>query len=196
MGEYAFGVALRHGRLPRQVALYVGADPLRMQNSVTGPGGVFHFQLVNIRELDGETLLSSANTGDNVVAILTRLGREPDAVRRILKRIARGDGEERDQALAEFFILAALRKLTGEVKREAGRMPIQEDIMDDEVLGPIFRQSHTRGQIEVLARQIEKRFGGMLPQIRERLSSLTADQLDAISLRVLDANRIEDLFVQ
>ncbi len=34
MGEYSFGVGLRHGRLPRQVALYVGAEPLRMKNEV------------------------------------------------------------------------------------------------------------------------------------------------------------------
>src|SRR5580658_7245562 len=39
MGEYSFAVALRHGRLPRQVALYVGADSLRMPNEIAGPGG-------------------------------------------------------------------------------------------------------------------------------------------------------------
>src|SRR5580704_4368084 len=38
MGEYSFGVALRHGRIPRQIALYVGAEPLRMKNEVVGHG--------------------------------------------------------------------------------------------------------------------------------------------------------------
>lgn len=80
MREYSFAVALRHGRVPRQVALYVGAEPLRMKSVVTGPDWAFRFQLIDIRELDGETLLASGNMGDNVVAILTRLGREPDAV--------------------------------------------------------------------------------------------------------------------
>jgi hypothetical protein len=102
MGEYSFGVALRYGRLPRQVALYVGSEPLRMKNEIAGPGWMFRFDLVDIRELDGEQLLASENIGDNGIAILTRLGGEPDTVRRILKRIAGGSGEEREQALAEF----------------------------------------------------------------------------------------------
>lgn len=66
MGEYSFGVALPHGRLPRQVALYVGAEPLRMKDEIAGPGGVFRFDLVDIRDLDGELLLASDNPGDNV----------------------------------------------------------------------------------------------------------------------------------
>jgi hypothetical protein len=66
MGEYAFGVALRYGRLPRQVAFYVGAEPLRMKGEIEGPGWVFRFHLVDIRDLDGEVLLASDNTGDNV----------------------------------------------------------------------------------------------------------------------------------
>jgi hypothetical protein len=66
MGEYSFGVGLRYGRLPRQVALYVGAEPLRMKNEIAGPGGTFRFHLVDIRDLDGELLLASDNPGDNV----------------------------------------------------------------------------------------------------------------------------------
>ena len=34
MGEYSFAVGLRHGRLPRQVALYVGSEPLRMESEI------------------------------------------------------------------------------------------------------------------------------------------------------------------
>jgi hypothetical protein len=66
-GEYSFGVALRHGRLPRQVALYVGGEPLRMKNEIAGPGWAFRFHLVDIRDLDGELLLASDNPGDNVM---------------------------------------------------------------------------------------------------------------------------------
>jgi hypothetical protein len=43
MGEYSFGVALRHGRLPRQVALYVGAEPLRRRGGPQGLGRVGGF---------------------------------------------------------------------------------------------------------------------------------------------------------
>jgi len=194
MGEYSFGVALRHGRLPRQVALYVGAEPLRMTSEIAGPGWVFRYNLVDIRDLDGEALLASDNPGDNVIAILTQLGNEPDAVRRVLKRIAAGPPEEREEALAEFSIVAGLRKLTAEVKRETNRMPIQEDIMDDEVWGPWILQKRADGQVELLLELIEKKFGAIPPRVHERIASLKSNQIKAAAVRLLDAQRIEDLF--
>src|SRR5579863_6208070 len=124
MAEYLFGIGRQYGRLPRQVALYVGEAPLRMKDRVEGPDVSVRFHLVDIRDLDGERLLASADIGDNVLAVLTRLSEQPKAVRRILERIAAGQPEERDQALTELLILARLRRLSGAVKREAEKMPI------------------------------------------------------------------------
>jgi hypothetical protein len=196
MGEYSFGVALRHGRLPRQVALYVGSELLRMKNEIVGPGWVFRFHLVDIRDLDGELLLASDNPGDNVIAILTRLGGEPNAVRRVLKRISESPPEERDGALAELSIIAGLRSLTAEVKRKGKRMPIQEDIMDDEVWGPWLLQKRADAQMAMLRKLIEKKFGGIPSRIRKRLDALDPAQIEATCLRLLDAQRIEDLFAR
>jgi len=147
---------------------------------------------MDIRELDAENLLASENQGDTVVAILTRLGSEPYAAKRVLKRLATEPSEARHEAVDELSIIAGLRKLGGEVKRETSKMPIQEDIRDHDYFGPPIRQA----QIEILTMQIGKRFGVIPPQIRERLSSLSPGQIDAVSLRVLDANRIEDHFAQ
>jgi hypothetical protein len=190
MGEYSFAVALRHGRLPRQVALYVGADPLRMKNEIAGPGWVFRYHLVDIREFDGEILLASENIGDNILAILTRFGTEPGAVRRVINRIRDGPAEERDEALAELSIIAGLRELGGEVGREARKMPIQEDIRDHDYFGPLIRQA----EVDLMLGLIEKRFGAVPPRIHKRLAALKPDQFKAASLRLLDARRIEDLF--
>lgn len=89
-----------HGRLPRQVALYVSAEPLGMQGETAGPGWVFRFRLVDIRDLDLELLLC----------------------------------------------------------------------------------------------QIEKKFGAVPARIHERIALLEANQIEAAGLRLLDAQRIEDLF--
>ncbi len=62
MAEYLFGIG--HGRLPRQVALYVGEAPLRMKDRVEGPGVSVQFHLVDIRDLNGERLLASAHVGE------------------------------------------------------------------------------------------------------------------------------------
>ena len=196
MGQYSFGVGLRYGRLPRQVALYVGAEPLRMKNEIAGPGGAFRFDLVDIRDLDGELLLASDNPGDNVIAILTRLGNEPDAVRRVLKRIEAGPPDDRDEALAELLIISGLRGLDAEVTREANRMPIHGDIMDHSVIGPLIRQGRAEGQLALLTRLIEKRFGSIPPGIRKRIAALKPAQLERAGLRLLDAERIEDLFAR
>jgi len=166
-----------------------------MKNEIAGPDWTFRFHMVDIRDLDGELLLASDNPGDNVIAILTRMGSEPDAVRRVLKRVATAPAEARDEALAELSIVAGLRKLTAQVKREVN-MPIQEDIMDDEVWGPWILQNRAEAQMAMLRRQIEKKFGGIPPQIRERLDALEPAQIEATGLRLLDAQRIEDLFAR
>jgi hypothetical protein len=120
MAEYLFGIGRQYGRLPRQVALYVGEAPLRMKDRVEGTDVSVRFHLVDIRDLDGERLLASAHVGDNVLAILTRLGEQPEAVHRILERIAEGQHREREQALAELLILARLRRLSGDLKTGGG----------------------------------------------------------------------------
>jgi hypothetical protein len=139
MAEYLSGIGRRYGLFPRQVVLYVGEAPLRMKDRIEGPDFSVRFHLVDIRELDGEQLLASASIGDNVLAVLTRLSEQLKVVRRILERIAAGQPEKRDQALSELLILARLRRLSGDLKREVEKMPIlldmMDDIMDDEVLG-------------------------------------------------------------
>jgi hypothetical protein len=200
IAEYLFGIGRQYGRYPRQVVLYVGGAPMRMKDRIEGPDFSVRFHIFDIRDLDGERLLASANLGDNVLAVLTRLNERPKIVRRILGRIAAGSLEQREQALAELFIIAALRKLTGEVKREAEKMPILNDIMDDEVIGPLIRkglvQGRVEGQIEILRSQIEKRFGPIPPAVSRRISALKPAQLKRAALRLLDAQRIEDLFVR
>jgi hypothetical protein len=194
MAEYLFGIGLRYGRLPRQVALYVGEARLRMKDRVEGPDVSVRFHLVDARDLDGERLLDSANLGDNVLAVLSRLSEQPRVVRRILDRIAEGKSGERDQALAELLILARLRRLSDEVIKEARKMPITEDIMDHDVIGPLLRQGRAEGQMEIVLSQIEKRFGRIPPAISRRIAALKPAQLKRVGLRLLDARRIEDLF--
>jgi predicted transposase YdaD len=208
MAEYLFGIRRKYGKLPRQVALYVGEAPLLMDDRIEGPDCSVRFHLVDIRTLDGEQLLASANMGDNVLAVLTSLGEQPRAVRRVLERIAAGSPGERDQALAELLILARLRRLHDEVKREAEKMPITEDIMDHEIIGPAIRkgmaqgrmagliEGRIEGQVEILLSQIQKRFGRVSPAVAQRIAALKPVQLKRVGLRLLDARRIEDLFAR
>jgi hypothetical protein len=83
-------------------------------------------------------------------------------------------------------------------------MPIHLDIMDNELIGPLIRQkqkeaaeeARTEGQIEFFLSLIEKRFGRVPARIRKRLGNLNPEQPKAAGLRLLNAQRIEDLFGQ
>jgi hypothetical protein len=85
-------------------------------------------------------------------------------------------------------------------------MPIMHDIMDHDVIGPAIRQGMQQGLqqgmeqgrqqegISILRRQIEKRFGPLPPTMDERLTGLSIPEFEDLSLRVLDAQSVDDLF--
>jgi hypothetical protein len=189
MAEYCLGVFRLFGRFPRQVLLYVGEAPLRMESEVRGEDVWFRYRAVDIRDLDGDRLLESQDVGDTVIAILARLRDHKDAVRRILERIAGLVAAERETALGQLLILAGLRHFEETVEREARKMPILNDILDNKVLGREFK----RGELTVLRRQIEKRFGAIPTWAEERLAGRSPADLEDLSVRVLDAQSLEEL---
>jgi len=106
MAEYCLSVFRLFARFPRQVLLYVGEAPLRMASELRGDDVWFRHRAIDIRDLDGERLLESAEVGDNVIAILARLRDQKDAVRRIVERIAGLMPSERETAFGQLLILA------------------------------------------------------------------------------------------
>ncbi len=117
MAEYCLGVFRLFERFPRQVLLYVGEAPLRMESELRGDDVWFRYRVLDIRDLDGERLLESEDVGDNVIAILARLRDHKGAVRRIVERIAGLVPAERATALGQLLILAGLRHLEETVCR-------------------------------------------------------------------------------
>ena len=95
MAEYFLGVYRKYRRFPRQILLYVGEPELRMDKELKGPRLAFDYEMVDIRELDGEQLLESPWLSDNVIGILGRLSDRREAVRRVLRRISQLSGEAR-----------------------------------------------------------------------------------------------------
>ena len=96
-------------------------------------------------------------------------------------------------------------------------MPILDDIIDHPVLGPRIRRAEEKalerglrqgleqgleqgreegrhhGELAVLLRQVEKRFGSVPPQLRDRLEKMAASEVEAVALRLLDARSIDEL---
>jgi Domain of unknown function (DUF4351) len=193
MAEYALGIFRLYRQFPRQVLVYVGEAPLRMKTELRGPDFLFHYRAVDIRTLDGDQLLESTAVGDNVIAILTGLRDHKEAVRRIVERIAGLPGAQREASLSQLLVLSGLRHLEESVEQEARKMPILNSILDNKVLGREYKRGLQDGELTVLHRQVEKKFGPLPSWAEERLAGRSTTELEELSIRVLDAASLEDL---
>ena len=61
MLEYSVAITRVHGRVPHQIALYIGSEPLRMADRYDWAYGSARFTLIDIRDLDGKSLLAVRN---------------------------------------------------------------------------------------------------------------------------------------
>lgn len=99
-------------------------------------------------------------------------------------------------ALKGLILLAGLRRLEDLIEREASQMPLLDDIMDNKVLGREYRrgleQGRHVGELAILLRQIERRFGAVAPELREKLAGMSAPELETIGLRILDARSVDE----
>jgi hypothetical protein len=122
-----------------------------------------------------------------------------------LERIAGLAATGREAAMSQLLILAGLRRLAKLVEQEARKMPIHINILENEVLGPVFLKGLQEGrdeglqtglrtgEIAVLRRLIEKRFGALPRWAAEKLAALSAPELEDLSERVLDARSVDEL---
>jgi hypothetical protein len=193
MAEYYLGVFRMFQSFPRQLLLYVGEAPLGMNSELRSPDCWFRYRAMDIRDLDGDHLLESADIGDNVIAILAQLRDHREAVHRIVEKIAGLTGSDRQTALTQLFILSGLRHLEEVVEREARTMPIFIDILENKVLGREYKRGLQEGELTILRRQIEKRFGAVPGWAEERLASQSPAELEELSVRVFEAESLEDL---
>jgi predicted transposase YdaD len=74
--------------------------------------------------------------------------------------------------------------------------------MDNDIIGPAIRQGlqqgrqegRQEGELTILRRLMIKRFGPLPSWADERLTTLSTTELEDLSLRLLDAPTINDLF--
>jgi predicted transposase YdaD len=197
MAEYCLAVFRRLRRFPRQIVVYVGEEPLRMTDVLKGPDLEFRYKLLDIRELDGQTLLASTEVSDNVIGILAWLPDRSAALRHVLDLIADLETDQRVFYLRALLIVAGLRGLEEFVEQEARKVPVLNDILENKVLGREFKKGQLEGRLEgertLLRRQLEKRFGSVPDWAGQRLSSASVQELEELGVRLLDAPSLEDL---
>ena len=142
-----------------------------------------------------------------MLAVLARVSNRQEAIRRALDRIATLEGKERETALEQLAILAGLRGLELEVIAEARKyMPFVVDLMENKIFRDRYErglaegkaegraEGRVEGELKLLQVQLNKRFGGLPAWAQQQVETATSEQIEAWSLKVLDAKTLEDVF--
>jgi hypothetical protein len=183
--EYYLGFQRLLGEHVEQIVLYIGREPMRMRPLFETPTMRYEFQLLDIREVDGEPLLASDDWGDNLLALLTQVEQER-VLLRVEQQIRKLKGEEQETAARLFVIISGIIGLEEAVVRKLHMI----DIMENKVLGPAILQ----GEATILAAQLEERFGTLPVWVAEKLGNAKEADLMLWAKRVLSVQTLADVF--
>ncbi|MBF0458161.1 MAG: hypothetical protein HQK99_09730 [Nitrospirae bacterium] len=185
----------QHKKLPVQILLYVGNEPLNMQNHMEGEGVKYSYKLIDIREIDCCQLLESDSPEDIVLAILCKT-RDVDAlIRSILDKLSRLPLKEREGYIRKLLYLSDLRKLYPKVKMEVSKMPITIDVRNSD----IFQEGRVEGKVEgerlgIIEGMLELKYGSAGLELMDRVRIVnSADKLEEFKNLIKKADSLDKL---
>ncbi|MBF0161596.1 MAG: DUF4351 domain-containing protein, partial [Magnetococcales bacterium] len=141
--------------------------------------------------------MASPTLEENLLAVLCRMDNQKETIREILYRISELPDKARADALTKLVILSRLRRLETVVKTEAEEMALTFDVMENDVLRPLFvkvqMDSRQEGEARMLARLLQRRFGDLPTWASEKIAKAEPPVLEEWSLRILDAPTLESV---
>lgn len=184
-----------------QMVIQVGGDSL-IVGFLEADTLSYRYQVVDSRAVDPAPLLASAAIEDNVLAILFGKDDLRTKIRAILARVVMLDERPQRDALTQLLILAGLRGATGLVLEVMEEMPLHIDIERDPYLAELVRKGRiegeargeAKGEAKALLRLLERRFGPVSADWRERVMAADPEQIEGWLDRVIDAPTPEALF--
>ena len=203
MLEYRLLIKRAHGKVPRQMVLYVGPDPLSMEGLLQEDGLRFECHIVDIRDIDPGPLLASPAVEDHILSILCAVRNAKEAALEVLHEISLLPHPARGDALAKLLVLSGLRRLHGEIRQEIQQMPLFDHPLENPFLYDLFMEGKAEGKTEGKAEArveeavrfvtqiLEHRFGPLPEWAKEKVRSLPADQLERMVDQALDATDLQ-----
>jgi hypothetical protein len=220
MLEYCVILKRELGVVPYQHLLYVGNEPLRMKNYIRTERLSYSFDMTDIRTIPAEEMLASDSLEDNLLAVLCRTADPKDVLRKTARKM-RKRCKDQQVGLTRLMILCELRRLPLADVEEAIEMPVTVDLFKVPILGESARKLQQEaaakgraeglaegmaeglaegmagglvaGEIAILTRQIEKRFGRLPKWAVKRIKSAGPEEVEAMSLRLLDARSLKEV---
>jgi predicted transposase YdaD len=208
-GIYGLMIGQKYRRRIRQVVLYMGSKPLRMADRLDLGGIQVSYELIDIREVDVESLLKSGNPGDCALALLARGGTH--RIPEIIEKVNRLPGPSRQRTLTQMAILAGLRGASEQLTMEFRAMGINVDIEQNVFLRDIWDRARAEGLAEgkaagraegraegkaegmaIIVRELlEAKFGPLPQWAQDKLARATAIQAERWVRKLLKADTLE-----
>lgn len=179
-----------YGQPPVQQVLYIGDAPLTMVAEIAEATLSFHYELIDIRQLDGQALLASRSLEDNLLALLCRTADPQQTVRRIFSKLDRLPAKMRRDRLTQMLMLSSLRNLTDLILEEVETMTDLDEALRNSKVGQKWvREEAAR----LLTRQLETLFGKLPRWAKQKIAAAEATQLDDWAVRLLKAKTLEEV---
>jgi hypothetical protein len=193
-GIYCLLISQKYQRPVRQVVLYVGKPKMRMKSELDAGGTKVSFRLIDIREIEAETLLRSGCPGDLALAMLAKGGTERLA--EIARRAAALSDRERVRVLTQLVLLSGLRGLSGKLKMELTTMgSLRIEIQKNEILRDIWEEVMAEGEavgmVKILRVQLLTKFGRVPKWAEDRLQKANKAQIERWSKKFVTAQSLE-----
>jgi hypothetical protein len=184
-----------------QKVLYVGEARWNAPSGIEEPNLSFRYEVIDIRDIDCQALMASPMLEENILAILCRMGDQNETIREILSRISELPDKARADALASLLILSRLRRLETVVKKEAEEMALTFNVMENDVLRPMFvkaqmdskQEGRQEGKADTLTRLLQRRFGDLPTWAIQKIAGAELSTLEEWTLRTLDATTLESV---
>ena len=201
LGYYYYLIST-HGQHVIQTVLYLGREPLRLEDGYQSPSMDFRYEIVNLREYDAEPLLASDDWADIALALLAKGDREK-ALAVAVARLIEMESEDRAWASGTLLLLSGIlgiEETVNERMKEAGVI----DLMENKVLAPLILQQYEKGRNEgmqqgmqqgmrgLLIEVLTEKFGALPTWASSRLQSASNEELHIWAKRVLHTDSLED----
>lgn len=202
MLEYRLLIEKAHARIPTQMVLYVGMDPMTMSGVLQEKGLTFTFTTMDIRDFDPQLLSQSPAIEDRILSILCRVRSPAETAGNVLRQIAGLPRPARSEALAKLMVISGLRRLHSVLRQEVEHMPLFEHPLDNPFLRELYEEAVEKAKVEGEAREalhftihvLEHRFGPLPEWALRKVQAMSRDQLQALVDRVLDGASLEGAF--
>ncbi len=168
-----------------------------MPDRLSQSGVDYRYGIIDMHTVDCHTLLQQDNPDALVLAILCDFKgcSDREVVHYILQRLREltGDNESRMRDYLRMLEILSTNRSLERIIEEEQKMLSQVD----QTRLPSFRigmeQGLQQGEVLLLKRQMQRRFGPMTPAQQARLEELDRDRLERLGEDLLDFTRIEDL---